>query len=245
MNSFYVTLDSVASKNVYSSNGPGCFKNILPKSIDVSDNWEVALVELTFPRTFHNVRENACIAWLFVDGEIKRKYVLHPLYYINVDRILAHMTYHFLGYYEFDVKDGRVFCQAKKENVGILMSKTLSLMLGFALQAERQDNNSHAYFEHNIDLGITPRVRVLSNVVSQQIVGDKFLPLLREFVVEPQTFVYGSTSYVRFDSPIYAPVAINKLDTVSIYLTDDNDVQCSFDSGATTALLHFRRCEEK
>jgi hypothetical protein len=67
MYSFYVTLDSEAPKNVYSSNGPGSFKNIVPKSFDVSDNWEVALVQLTFPRTFHNVRENTCIAWLFVD----------------------------------------------------------------------------------------------------------------------------------------------------------------------------------
>jgi hypothetical protein len=245
MNSFYITLKSDASNNVYTKNNAADFKNILPKAMDVSDNWEVALIQIIFPKTFHNVVERKCYVWFYEGADIKRKYHLSTGTYMNVDKILSYIQYYSNGSFSFSIKEGRVFCQAMKQAVGLKFSEVLSLMLGFSLQRGREDGNTHAFLAPNINLGIPSQFRVLSNVVSQQIVGDQFLPMLSEVVVDQNNYIYGSTSLVRYATPIYLPVAVNKLDTASIYLTDSNDSPCSFDLGTTTVLLHFRRCEEK
>jgi hypothetical protein len=49
--SFYVTLPSNGSKDVYPNNKPNSYKNQFPRALQLDGEWEVALTELTYPGT--------------------------------------------------------------------------------------------------------------------------------------------------------------------------------------------------
>lgn len=56
MNSFYITLPSDSSMDIYPSNTQCCFKVKLPQKIKLEkEKWEVALVEMIMPSQFENV----------------------------------------------------------------------------------------------------------------------------------------------------------------------------------------------
>ena len=56
MNSFYITLLSDSSLNMYPTNSQSCFRTKLPKPIDIhKEEWEMALVEMIIPSQIVNV----------------------------------------------------------------------------------------------------------------------------------------------------------------------------------------------
>ena len=59
MNSFYLTLPSDSSMDIYPTNTQCCFKVKLPQKIQLDkDQWEVAIVEMIVPAQFANIDEN-------------------------------------------------------------------------------------------------------------------------------------------------------------------------------------------
>jgi hypothetical protein len=245
MDSFYVSLSSDASKSVYKKNNASLFMNIFPKRIDVSDNWEVALMQITIPMTLHNVRGNRCVAWVYAKGSMEQRCIIDAGVYVDTKNILEQLETAFNGLYKFSMKEGKVLCTPGRPESYIRFSYDLSLILGIKRGFEFIQGEVHADFPPNVNLGMPSRIRVLSSIVKQQIVGDKFLPLFAEIVPELNFVTYGSTSTVRFDTPYYHTLLPKSMDTISVYLTDMHEVLCSFAAGTTTALLHFRRAEEK
>ena len=61
MNDFYVTLPSNAGMDVYPDNAISHFTTRLRKSLDLSKEWEVALVEATVPTRWENVNKDEWI----------------------------------------------------------------------------------------------------------------------------------------------------------------------------------------
>lgn len=61
MSSFYVTLPSDSSMNLFPRNTQCCFTVKLPRPISIrKENWEVALAELIVPAESHNITRNNC-----------------------------------------------------------------------------------------------------------------------------------------------------------------------------------------
>ena len=59
MNSFYVTLPSDSSVNIFPDSTQCCYKVKLPHSISIDkQNWEVALVDMIIPSQVHNISDN-------------------------------------------------------------------------------------------------------------------------------------------------------------------------------------------
>lgn len=56
--SFYLTLTSDSSLKDYPNNKTSSFKVSLPRTINLQGDWEIALQELHYPYTIHNVTEN-------------------------------------------------------------------------------------------------------------------------------------------------------------------------------------------
>ena len=61
---FIIELVSNASMDVYPDNSIASFTNFLPEQINVEGDWEVALLEVSYPNLYHNI----------VDGRFRYRY---------------------------------------------------------------------------------------------------------------------------------------------------------------------------
>ncbi len=57
MESMIIEVVSNASMDVYPQNSLSSFSNFLPEQINLEDNWEVALMEISYPAIFMNITE--------------------------------------------------------------------------------------------------------------------------------------------------------------------------------------------
>jgi hypothetical protein len=60
--------------NIYEGNSIAAFTNCLPEHIELEDNWEVALLEISFPSKFNNVTEGRL--GLYVNDEYSTQHTL-------------------------------------------------------------------------------------------------------------------------------------------------------------------------
>lgn len=62
MNGFYLTLPSNSSMREFPDNKLCTYVTRLAKNVDLDGRWEVGLVEIQYPNTWHNVKEGQ--AWV-------------------------------------------------------------------------------------------------------------------------------------------------------------------------------------
>lgn len=82
---------------------------------------------------------------------------------------------------------------------------------------------------------------VYCNIVSGQIVGDVWAPLLKTVAVGGE---HGSNVMKEYVSPQYIPVLTNQFSNITISIRDDAGEKVAFERGRVTATLHFRRQSE-
>ncbi|KAL7388635.1 hypothetical protein ABVT39_018278 [Epinephelus coioides] len=56
---FYITLTSNASEDVFKNNTGSSFHVDLAQNIDLEGPWQVALTEISYPHTWHNIPQDA------------------------------------------------------------------------------------------------------------------------------------------------------------------------------------------
>lgn len=84
--SFYVTLASNASCNIYPDNTIACFTNKLARPVNLSGAWEVAITEIQYPHSYNTFEQNEAS---FFAGTIDLKeYYVKPGYYSSISELL-------------------------------------------------------------------------------------------------------------------------------------------------------------
>ena len=139
-NDFYITLPSnVPSK--FHENKTSHFFTELPQPIELNkENWEVALVEIDYPRSWYNVQQKACKVTLskFIHDDSTVMYKQHIIlkhgYYIEKREILREIKESKNPIFETtimydDVSRKTNIKLAQRESIAI--SKSLSNMIGF------------------------------------------------------------------------------------------------------------------
>lgn len=76
-----------------------------------------------------------------------------------------------------------------------------------------------------------------SDIVSHQIVGDAYAPLLRTL---PVRGVFGDIITQTFNPPNYVPVSKKHIENIQIQIKTDQNVPVNFSYGKTILRLHFR-----
>lgn len=76
-----------------------------------------------------------------------------------------------------------------------------------------------------------------SDVIENNTVGDKKVPLLRAITLDPSR---GSTQTVSFQHLIYQPVACSSFKQITVYLRDHIGIAIPFERGQVTVVLAFR-----
>ena len=235
------------------SNTAARFTVELPKPIRCEGSgWEVAVKEVHYPVTWHNVPRSGCHIAAFVLG---REYdaSLAPGYYRTpndllsaIQRRVQHVVskaigngYRSLTRMQYHTQSGRCTFEVEK-NVVLVVNPHLSRMLGFGDRVTRLRQGATTSGRPLDISGGIDGLHIESDVVASYPVGIRQLPLLR-IVPIPLSSVYGTNEYISYDPPMYMRLSKYEFSTISIAFTDGLGRPIPFAYGKTTVLLHFRR----
>ena len=220
--SFYVTLPSNSSPNLFPNNQAGHFFVKLPQTIDVSSHYEVGLVEIQFPNSFCNVEEDDMWIQYYppVEEGVEPKGPLHlvvpPGMYRSLDAIIIAVERQILYIETIEGKRGIITLNYNKtskktsiklneQGAEMRMSEKLKKLLGFPysdLTYNRPQLNGESG-ETDMEDELTS-VFVYCNLVAPRTVGDVMVPLLRTVPITEKT----SLSILRiYDKPHYMPLS--------------------------------------
>ena len=254
MSHFYVTLPSDSSMVTYPDNTVAHYVTKLARPIHLDGDYEVALTELIYPRSFHPVEDNELFFTFFVRSPTSYQTLAQIVapggYYANesefaekvgafVDKILkedfAERNASFAM--KFDTVTRRLSIDFNCEgSVVLFLRKRTAKKLGFQsgyLEPGFHETNSE------FDLNAGQRLMyVYSDVVSYGLVGDVETPLLRVCNVSGE---YGEMQRVSFTQLNYLPVARKHIDSIEININNEIGRPMPFAYGKSLVILHFRR----
>jgi hypothetical protein len=243
---FYINLPS----NTYTlknANTTSQFRVRLPHEVRLSGHWEVALVELQYPRSWNNIAEETSeIAGLnnnqMVMGYGSRRIMLTiwPGYYESAEQLSsaieeARKTHgglkdSWLGYQKLRNK----FFYSSKD-YKLIMPAKLQYMMGF--DSHRLEETTVAVHPPDVRGGMDS-LYVYCDLVEPQIVGNSLEPLLRIVPIKGSHGDYISSVFV---APHYIPILRREFSTVEITIKTDTNRLVPFEFGKCIVKLHFRK----
>ncbi len=239
---FYVTLPSTSSFKFFPDNKTSSYTTRLHTPLRLTGDWEVALAEISYPRTWYNVAGDTCKVFYRGKHDLELETaLLSPGYYESAEEIL-HELRRILPEYIKRNLNMYIKTQARKcvincsNGTGIKFNETLSRMLGF----EHNDlifKDTYSTFPVDIHRGFYT-FYVYSDIASSQYVGDTLAPLLRTVEVDHTTV--GGMVCKNYSSPHYVPVKLRDIETIRIDLRLDSGAFLPFESGQVICKVHFR-----
>lgn len=236
--SFYVTLASDSSLQFFPANKISHFITQLPAPINLNGEWEVGLSEIIYPHSWYNVNAlNNAFTYDYGDGKLLKKYIDAGNYEVVYDLVSAIQLTLPKNPSKFTLSYNKTTKRVKIDAVQgtALYLEKLGPLLGFKqntvirgsvkseIQADAQAGLSFFY--------------VYTDLVSPQIVGDVYAPLLRIIRVKGQD---GETISQHYDRPQYLPVSQRFFQTINIELRLNSGDFLPFEKGKVLIVLHFR-----
>ena len=239
---FYVTLPSTSSSQFFPDNKLSSFTTNLHTPLRLNGDWEVALVEINYPRTWYNVSGDTCKVYYTSKQDQELKSVkIPPGYYETVEEILYELRKTLPPHI---LKDVHMYVKSQSRKLvincgngaSIKFNETLARMLGFE-ESKLIRKDTYGTFPVDIHRGFYT-LYVYTDIVSTQYVGDTLAPLLR--TVEVDHTNVGGMVCKTFNSPHYVPVKLRDIETLRIDLRLDSGKLLPFESGQVICKVHFR-----
>lgn len=265
---FFIVLPSDSSMKFFPDNKTTHFITQLPRQINLTGEWAVALTEIQYPQTFMTVAEPENIITFFIhvsgkvydtfDG-IERKdlidatgiYHLQPGIYNNIEQLVG-------GLNDIEkLKDHILFtynprgCYVKIKRA---CSCPMGHYLGFANKLRQQlgfehitpnitTNGCQAPYPASIVRGLPDKLFVYCDLAEPYIVGDVATSLLRIVQTEPKNYLYGGSQIKILSPPNYIPLLSSCFRTIEIDIRDHLGKPIPFGYGTLTLTLHFKRTD--
>ena len=254
---FYITLPSNSSLNFYPNNKVSHYFTKLVKNIHLeSGDWEVGLVEVQAPITWHNVREDEC--WLYISEHdpIKRRQINHKVIlpaglYKDAEKAVARLNDILLGVIskfvnksnsspiKFFYNEDSMRASLEVSDPRLLTRLSPKLCDFLDIDDKEYQGPSLAISRHPLTNAFGQcSVYIYTDLIEPRHVGDTLVPLLR---VVPLDGKQGTVQHKFFDRPHYFPLIKHRFDTIEILLTDSHGINIPFESGKSLVTLHFRR----
>lgn len=257
--SVYLTLPSDASMGYFPDNRISRFRTYLPEVFKLNGPYEVGLAEISYPRSWDNIREDCLITLtesIVSDSEINlsTQILLPKGYYGSVTELLEVLTF------EVDISQNimpgvitrsekpvrfeyiehrRRVAVTLKENYSMSIPAPLAILLGFTRNGNEEFKiTGYKLSDYTIDLDTgLHSLFIYSDIVENRSVGDFDVPLLRIVSVQGKD---GETVDRDFIRPHYLPVASNAFQTIEISIMSEMGVPVQFERGKVHVTLHFR-----
>ncbi|MED5363039.1 MAG: chromo domain-containing protein, partial [Bacteroidota bacterium] len=247
---FYLTLPSNSSFQYHPNNTVAEYTTQLPRAIQLDGEWEVALVEIHYPRTWNNLRSKKSRILYMKDGKPPiLNCEVPPGYYSTMSSVIdaCHKALKTLDWWDpqilsnvvfsYDEISGKVIIELKND-AAIAFDDDIATILGFGVPVKN-------FIDKTI---VSPRVAdvnaglyslyVYCDIAEAQLVGDTEVPLLRIVPTEGQ---HGDMVTKTFQNLQYLSIAKKRIDTIEVNIKTDTGEKVPFESGKLITTLHFRR----
>lgn len=243
---FYITLPSNASLNVFKDNKSSSYRVDLAQHIDLEGEWQVALSEISYPHTWFNIpNENAYFEWRKKPLEGESESEVHQQrfrggYYNNQDQLKIELN-GFLRKIGSDITLQYSYIQKRYEysaggKYHLRFYPPAAYMLGFEPGTWIEFTEKMAPYPSDMRGGLY-HLFLYTDLVSYQMVGDAYAPLLRTLEIKGS---YGDIITQQFNPCHYLPVTKQHIENIKIEIKSDQNIPLKFTFGKTIVKLHFR-----
>ena len=253
-NNFYITLPSNTVAHNFFNNKTSHFFIVLPTRLELPvERWEVGLVEMSYPHTWHNIYDpHSNVTFRQRQNEMQRGNNLnhtvnlpdgfYPTTEVLLKAVRSVQPKQFKSRISLDRIRNRVRIILHQDEE-LLFSRRLAEVLGFP---ERNwfwvpKGEGHAVFFGTVTPDVHATMHslyVYTNIVRDVIVGDSLVPLLRTVKTSGED---GEYAHVIFDKVHYIPLSISNIKDIEISICDDTGNYVHFQSGKVIVKLHFRK----
>ena len=270
MDDFYVTLPSNVS-SVFFENTSTNFRTKLAKRINVTEDYEVGLAEISYTLRFYNIMEDEKIKIKIKNQE---KYITLKSGYYKITELIETINNSFKLIEEVKIhprfellKDDKIrinFGVYQSRYFSVEMSDNLCHMLGF--DKKSMDINSEiiririqkdlpiskifeiirgfkGYFDGIKPYDIKAGVHLL--FIYCDIIKPHFVGdsnlQLLKYVEIPNNLEYGDQVHLKYSNIQYFNIQTKEFDSVEISITDDTGKKVHFSNAKNVVVLHFRK----
>lgn len=226
------------------------FKVRLPQPLTFQGAWDVALAEVTYPHRWYNVHEDTKYFYMLNHEEVTWQHKYIPMgFYGNPSELVKSMkdaSYEDQISINYSKRSEKVNITIK-DGAKMTMKSDLAEMLGYSISGgqsqlvgggQRLLGPGEHPAEYVADVRPVQHLFVYTDIIEEQIVGDRKVPLLRTVKV---TGKYGDVIMETFNTPHYIPLKQKFIDTITISLRDDIGGKVKFTRGRVILKLHFKR----
>lgn len=243
---FYLTLLSNSSTNYFPENLSTRFCTQLQRSVKLSEEWCVALVELQYPCTLLSVNNQGNVIYVVFktsNGSIEKSIRIEAGNYDTIDDLLLQINsnVYIIDKVSFSINlsTKRVSVDFRSDEIKSLkLCNTLSLQLGFEPGTDLFIMR-HGSHPANILHGIAPQLFIYCDIIEPQVVGDTIAQLLRIVTVDKSKYLYGT--HKMLPQPHYVPVLKREFETLEIDIRSDSGEPVPFEFGTVCVTLHFKK----
>ncbi len=245
---FYLHLPSNSSMDIFPENTLSEYRVQLPQLVQVSEDWEVAMVEIQYPHTWNTVHEgfwSRIYVTEYSSGQPNnaRMIEIPAGHYNSIEAIVEtanelfqsleppfknkfRLTYDKLSR-KVTVRIASNMCLIFAE-IGELLGFKKEILYKVTTEAEREADLENGF--HNL--------YIYCDIIQSQLVGDSQVPLLRIVPVEGKD---GERVNRSFLSPQYLPISKKEFDTIEVNIKRDTGEKVPFEAGRVLITLHFRK----
>ncbi|XP_048510813.1 uncharacterized protein LOC125500777 isoform X2 [Athalia rosae] len=264
---FYLTLPSNSSMRYFGDNTTTKYTTQLPRQIELTGEWKVALVEVQYPTTLQTVTAGSNTVRLhqhispkpadLFDDIPKSKdnrvtaHVLRiqPGVYTGIEQIVRALSgvsllaKHFEFGYAGIAKDRIAVTRICGCTTGHYLSFSPGLyqQLGFTKVTQNIVKTLEADHPYNVTAGMPAQMFVYCDITEPRIVGDVYAPLLRIVQTNGKDLRHGSSETKTLSPPHYLPLLNSNFRTIDIDIRDQLRRPLPFTHGTLTVTLRFRR----
>ncbi|KAI8480635.1 hypothetical protein Bbelb_416470 [Branchiostoma belcheri] len=257
--SFYVTLPSDGSMDVYPDNTLSTYRTKLSHPIELKGDWEVSLSEIQYPHSWMNVREGEnTLLYFMADETIEgggREYEVITVpsgYYKNISQLVdvlneaAAVRYADLfkqhDMFAYNAIAKRVTMVLPPMVANIPTTKTyltgpLAEKLGWKTKSYISGSWIQAPHQPDLNAGLES-LYVYCDLIQDRLVGGVKVPLLR--IVKAQGEDDAVVDHV-IHVPQYLPLARRRFEGVEINIRNHFGQPVPFERGRLIVTLHFRQ----
>ena len=238
----------------YPDNTAAKYTTKLPATIDLNGEWEMAAVEITYPREIFNIRDGDCAMTIY--GVYEREpskvceFSIPGGIYADTSDIVSAVNEQILKLCVHSPEELGLRYDATTRKVTVyslifdgtpiiiyrlVMSPTLAKILGFARTITLETESLESQPVGDVGEDVTS-LYVYCDIIEPCVVGDSKVQLLR---IVP--LVGEITGHHIFTNHIYVPIQKKHFDSLEINIMTDTGDVAPFACGKSIVILHFRR----
>jgi len=241
--SFYLTLPSNASSDIYPGNSAASFQIRLPRTMYLKNKYEIALAEIQYPHTWDTFSNDDDYKFQVRRGDERITFDVSPGYYKNIHDLVTELNKSVINVLADEacivLKYHNVSRKIKiilRDGCAVSFKQGLADVLGFEPYKVYTESFESSYYS-DIHRGFYT-LYVYCNICEPQVVGNYCVPLLRAVHIAGEHGEFVNKTYTE---PHYVPINTNKFDVIEIEIKNDIGENVSFKTGKVICKLHFRQ----